>query len=269
MADPQELLRAGDLGGATQAVKDAVRAFPAEVRHRTFLFQLLAVGGDWQRALTQLNVAGDLDAATLPMVETYREALRCEMLREAVFAGQRSPMIFGEPERWLALLVQALRHLAAGEGAEAARLREEALEEAPASEGSINGEAFTWLADADVRLGPVLEVIVNGNYYWIPVHRIASITVEAPADLRDLVWLPGQFTWANGGQAVGLMPVRYPGSARSSDARLQLARLTEFQALGEDTEVGLGQRLLVTDAGEYPLLELRELRIRQPAVAGA
>ncbi len=37
---------------------------------------------------------------------------------------------------------------------------------------------------------PVLEAMVNGKYYWIPFSRLASIVIEAPADLRDRVWLP-------------------------------------------------------------------------------
>lgn len=58
-----------------------VRKAPADAKRRVFLFQLLAVMGDWDRALNQLNVAGELDSGTLAMVSTYREALRCEVLR--------------------------------------------------------------------------------------------------------------------------------------------------------------------------------------------
>ena len=265
----RELLRAGDVDGALKALPAEVRAAPADVTLRTFLFQLLAVTGDWDRALTQLNVAGEMAASTLPMVETYREALRCEALRAAVFAGERSPLVFGEPERWIALMLEALRQQGAGKPGEAARLRAEALAEAPATAGTINGEAFEWLADGDSRIGPVLEVILNGNYYWIPVHRIASVAVDAPEDLRDMVWLPGHFTWANGGQSVGLMPVRYPGSEAAADGRLRLARLTDFQAISDDTFIGLGQRELVTDQGEYPLLEVRSLTFGTGAGAPA
>ena len=75
---------------------------------RIFLFQLLCVRGEWNRALTQLNVAGELDAGALIMVQMYREALRCEVYREAVFAGKRVPMSLGEPDPWFAPLVQSL-----------------------------------------------------------------------------------------------------------------------------------------------------------------
>ena len=32
------------------------------------------------------------------MVQTYREALRCEVHRAEVFAGRKSPLILGEPD---------------------------------------------------------------------------------------------------------------------------------------------------------------------------
>ena len=35
--------------------------------------------------------------------------------------------------------------------------------------------AFEWIADADDRLGPVLEAIVNGRYYWVPFERVRRI----------------------------------------------------------------------------------------------
>ena len=93
-------------------------------------------------------------------------------------------------------------------------MRDEAYESAPTVSGSVNGDAFEWIADADSRIGPFMEAIVNGKYYWIPFHRIASVIIEPPADLRDLVWTPAQFSWANGGQAIGLVPARYPRHAK-------------------------------------------------------
>mgnify|MGYP006202950973 CR=1 FL=1 len=31
---------------------------------------------------------------------TYREALRCELLRAQVFEGRKAPMVFGQPDTW-------------------------------------------------------------------------------------------------------------------------------------------------------------------------
>src|SRR5437763_6989008 len=146
--DPQQLILQGKLEEALAALQNQVRKDAANAKYRVFLFQLLCVMGQWNRALTQLNVVGELDAGALPMVQTYREAIQCEALRAEIFAGKRAPVIFGEPQDWLALLVEALRHDAT-QPDQAAALRAQAFEQAPASPGRINGEAFEWLADAD------------------------------------------------------------------------------------------------------------------------
>ena len=122
------------------------------------------------------------------------------------------------------------------------RMRPSADPEAPA-------QAFEWIADADSRLGPVLEAIVNGRYYWVPFRNIRSIQVEKPTDLRDLVWMPAHLAWANGGEAVGMIPTRYPGSETSLDNQIRMARKTEWTDLGGDMCAGQGQRMIATDAG--------------------
>ncbi len=266
MPSPAEIsLQQGNVPEALANLQDQVRKDPSNPKLRVFMFQLLAVAGQWQRALTQLNVCGELDAATLLMVQTYRTALQCEVLRAEIFAGKRSPLIFGDPQQWLALLIEALRLEADQHVVEAAALRSQALELAPTSTGTVNGTAFTWLADADSRLGPVLEAIVKGNYYWIPIQQIRSIEIEKPSDLRDSVWLPAVFTWSNGGQASGLIPTRYPGSEAAVDSLLCLARKTVWQDKGNDNYHGLGQRLLATDSEDYPLMEIRSIKLQAVA----
>lgn len=91
-------LKQGDALQALKLLTEQVRSRPQEARLRVFLFQLLAVLGQWERALNQLQVALELDAGMLPMVQTYREAIACEALRLEVFAGKRAPMLFGEPQ---------------------------------------------------------------------------------------------------------------------------------------------------------------------------
>ena len=267
--DALEQLRQGDPEGALKSLQAAVRAQPAEAKHRVFLFQLLCVLGQWDRALTQLNVAGDLDAGTLGMVQVYREALASEALRAQVFAGQRSPLVFGEPEQWIAMVLEALRLAGDGDYEQSQALREQAFEQAPATSGEIDGQPFEWIADADQRLGPILEAIVNGRYYWVPFHRIAEIRVEQPTDLRDLVWVPAEFKWANGGEAVGLIPARYPGTEAVADPALRMSRKTEWSDAGAGLFVGCGQRMLATDAAEHPLMEVKSILLQAPPAAPA
>jgi len=261
MTAAEESVRAGRLDDALADLQAQVRKKPAEARLRTFLFQLLAVRGEWDRALTQLKVAGELDPASLSMVQTYQEALRCEVLRGEVFAGKRTPLLFGKPSEWMALLVQALSLSAAGKFEEARQLRDKAFEDAPATTGQIDGRAFSWIADADPRLGPQLEAIVNGRYYWIPFSRLKEVRVEKPTDLRDVAWLPVNLLLANGGETVALVPTRYPGSEKAADPRVIMARSTEWVEHPGETFLGLGQRLLATDQGEFPLMDVRSIQL--------
>jgi type VI secretion system protein ImpE len=264
---PEESLRSGRLDECLSLVQDQVRREPANPRPRIFLFQLQAVFGQWQRALNQLQVLAELDQGGKLglMIQTYREAVKCEALRAEIFAGKRSPVLFGEPEPWTGMMLKSLELEARGQAVDAEKLRGEALELAPASVGRINEQSFAWLADADTRLGPIFEVIMQGNYYWLPVHRVSAIRFEAPADLRDLVWLPAFITLANGGELAALMPARYPGSEAASDPSLRLGRRTDWvERTGGAGAVGIGQRMLATDEGELALLEVRAIQVGPP-----
>lgn len=280
-----QALRNADLTRALQDLQNEVRRAPAEPKHRIFLFQLLAVLGQWDRALTQLNVARDMNADAMMMAQTYQELLSCEALRHDVFRGVRTPLWFGEPEPWMAQIWEARRLAADGAYEAADQLRTSAFEQVPARPGAIEfhepkvaPEApvvpahpparFAWFADADLRLGPVLEVIVNGRYYWVPMHRIRRIDFEPATDLRDLVWLPAHFEWINGGEMVGFIPTRYPGSEASGDDLIRLARKTEWLESSPGFFTGLGQRLFTTDADEYGLLALKRLTFEGGIGAG-
>jgi type VI secretion system protein ImpE len=255
----EELLRSGQLNDALAALESEIRADPANAKLRVFLFQLLCVLGDWERALTQLNTAAELDAANLLMAQVCRTAISCEAFRAEIFAGKRSPLVFGEPDEWVAWLVQAGQMIAEGKYEASQKLRDRAFEAAPAVPGSIDGRSFQWISDADSRFGPVLEAIIDGKYYWVPFTAIKSIRIEEPADLRDTVWIPVQFTWINGGEATGLMPTRYPGSEAGEDNAIRLARKTEWIEQPGDVCLGLGQRMLATDEDDFPLLQIRQI----------
>jgi type VI secretion system protein ImpE len=253
----EELLKTGDLDGALAALQEAIRADAGNARLRIFLFQLLAVRGDWRRAIQQLKVSAEMDSEAVPMAQTYREGIVCEVYREKVFSGEKDPLLFGDPQEWMALMVEALKAQAAGRAEQAADVRAKAFDAAPTTSGKINGEPFEWIADADMRLGPLLEVIINGKYYWMPFTAVTQIMFEPPADLRDAVWTPCTLTFTNGGDTVGLIPTRYAGTLEKGGPTEKLARATEFVDLGHDTFAGVGQRLLATDQGDHGLMDAR------------
>ena len=83
---------------------------------------------------------------------------------------------------------------------------------------------------------------------------------------------PGRYEleFVNGGQAVGVIPTRYAGSEGSDDSHVALGRKTVWQEPIPEVFVGLGQRVLATDGGEHPLMEIRAIVIDgAETVAGA
>lgn len=262
-----ELLRAGKLDEALKSLQSEIRSKPDDQALRRYLFQLEAVLGRLDKSLNQLQVLGSLDADSMMLAQIFRPVITCELLRREVFAGSRSPLVFGEPMDWVGWLIQANVHVARGEFEAAAALRNQAFDAAPESAGQLNGQAFAWLADADSRLGPVVEAFIEGKYFWVPLVRIQKLELEKPNDLRDLVWLPARFTWTNGGAVSGHIPVRYPGTEKSEDDALKLARRTDWMEKPSGTWLGLGQRMLTSDLGDHPLLETTLIEMNPAPIA--
>jgi type VI secretion system protein ImpE len=254
----ETLIHAGDPVAALQALQDQVRSKPADAKLRIFLFQLLAINGDWKRAQVQLEIAGQLDSEADPMVQAYRDVINCELHREAVFEGKSKPLIFGEPEDWVASLVEAQQAYAKGDMDTFSALNAQAFENADTRSGRINDEGFEWLADADQRFGPVFEFIFNGQYYWVPMSRVAKLHTDKPTDLRDLIWLPAEVMWINGGKIMVMIPVRYPHIEGVSGPGL-LSRRTDWVSHDGDISEGTGQRIFASDQQDYSILQVRSI----------
>ena len=91
------------------------------------------VTGHWERAVTQLSVSGGNGRGALPWRMRIARRFNASGCAREVFAGKRSPLVFGEPEPWIAALLQALALDRGGHAAEAAEAARQALEAAPAT----------------------------------------------------------------------------------------------------------------------------------------
>lgn len=250
----------GDLDGAMHEVMSEVRTFPSALAPRLALFQLAVLAGDWARANRQLQAIAGLDTEAAPMAQVCAALIEAEAERRAVFAGTERPICLGEPPAWVAMLSEALALDARGAGAAAGELRGRALDEATVVAGEIDGMRFSWIMDADVRLGPVLEIIVDGRYRWLPIALLSKLRADAPNDHKDLVWAPVRLTLVGGGEVAAFVPVRYPGSEAAADSLVRLGRLTAW-ADEPGGQFGWGQRIMATDVGDHPFLEIRRVRL--------
>lgn len=252
----ESLLKSGDLEECKNQLFSEIRKDPSNPDLRIFLFQLSCINQDWDKALTQLDVVNDLSPDAAPMVNTYKQLIECEQIRQKVLSGEKEPVCFGEPSDWLAYYVKAFAKTVSGDFEQAKSLIEEGAAQAPEIAGSINNEhAFNWLSDGDVRFGPSIEVILNGGYYWLPYEYIASLEFEPVEDLRDLVWRPANLTLKNKGKLIVFVPSRYPITAETNDQQ-KLARTCEWGEPESNFYIGQGQRIFISDQDEFPLLNL-------------
>ncbi len=230
--DSQQLFRAGRLADALKALSTEVRDNPTDVRRRTFLFELLCFAGDYERADKQLEVLGQAGPSSELGVLLYRSALYAERQRQDLFTRGEYPKLPDSP--------------------------------APALTGTFNGKPFNLLSDADPRIGARLELFAAGNYLWLPLEHVASIQIEPPKRLRDLLWTPAavrtspSFKGAELGEV--MLPVLAPFSWQHSDEAVRLGRATVWEKReGYPEEVPFGQKMWLVDDEEIPFLELRSL----------
>ena len=233
----RELYQAGKLAEAVQALNAELRDNPGDAKRRTFLFELLCFAGNFDRADKQLEILAQENKDAQMGALVYRAALHAERTRCDVFEKKDYPQTAG--------------------GSGPAELK-----------GTWNGQPFESISDADPRIGARLEVYAGGQYLWVPFEHIASIEVQPPKRLRDLIWAPAllrtgpSFRDRELGEV--LIPALSPFSFQQEDDALKLGRATIWRELESGESVPFGQKMFLIDDEEAPVLELRHLEI-QPA----
>ena len=229
----KELFQAGKLTEAVQALSAELRENPTDAKRRTFLFELLCFAGDYDRAEKHLGVLAQASPTSEMGGLLYRGVLAAERARQETFDKREYNM---KPP----------------------------VDAVPLS-GTLNGKPFTSLTDADGRIGPRLETFSAGTYLWLPFAHIASIRIDPPRRLRDLLWLPAKVLTgpAFKGTALGeiLIPVLSPLSWRNPDEEVRLGRVTVWDEGEDGEEIPFGQKMLLVDGEEIPLLEVRSLTV--------
>jgi type VI secretion system protein ImpE len=252
-----ELFRSGKLTEAIRALSEEIRQNPLDIKKRTFLFELLCFAGEWERGEKQLDVLAQGGTNVELGALLYRAALHAERERQQFFKSK-------------AYLDSAVPAGDVPEIAEALA----AEQSSKSLSGTFNGQPFQNISDADLRIGARLEVFVAGRYLWVPFEHIVSVKLQPPKRLRDLLWAPALIT--NGSKFKGrdlgevLIPVLSPFSSTHDDEAVRLGHATAWQE-SDGLEVPFGQKMLLIDEEEVPLLEVRELQLdasREAASAG-
>ena len=261
MSSADSLLRDGDIAGARAALVELVRKTPGSVEARMFLFQLLALTGEWTKARAQLSALAQLSPEAQMFSVAYGQAIDAELNRAEVFAGRAPASLLVRSQPWTEDLAAALTLEIAGRGDEAEAARDRAYDAAPEMAGRIDGAAFDWIADADHRFGPAVEAIIAGKWGLLPLDAIEKIKGSGPQDLRDLIWYPVEIGFKSGQSVAGFLPGRYPGTETSGDNAAILARATT-ETDGPLGPLLTGQHVFVLSTGEErDLMSLRLLEM--------
>jgi type VI secretion system protein ImpE len=227
-----QLYQAGRVDEAIQALGQALRTDPSDVRSRTFLFELLCFAGEYDRAAKQLNIVADSSKEAGLGALLYQTALHGERTRQDIF--------------------QSIG-------------RVEGAQPSTAVAGTLNGRPFTFLSDADPRIGARFEVFAAGQYTLIPFQHLADVRIEEPKRLRDLLWATARAKAGPGfedfefGEVI--VPAIAPLSWRHADWQVRLGREVDWQQQSDGTEVPLGPKMWIVDDELVPILDVRELII--------
>lgn len=256
---PEELFRAGDLKGALAAQTEAVRAKPADAGRRTFLFELLAFAGELDRAEKQLEALATQTSDAEWAVQVYRNILHAERIRRRVFAEGLAPQFLLDPPAYMGHYLQACAHLSRGDYAACRQQLDQGEQQRPPLRAIINGQAWDDVRDGDDLLAPVLELIIQRDYIWLPLEQIRALQVLQPERARDLIWAAVRLELADGSHRSGYTPVLYPGSHMLEDDRLRLGKLTDWRTLESGITLGMGSHTLLAGEGMVGLLDCREV----------
>ena len=256
--DPATLYRDGRLAEAIEAQLAIVKAHPTDQAKRLFLFELVCFAGDLDRARRQIELLNYSDPGLDAAAQAYRKAIDAEESRRKLFRDGVAPQFFAGAPDHCVLRLKAVQALRSGQPEEASRLLGEADEATPKPPGLLNDRPFALLRDADDLFSGVLEVIAHGDYYWVPLEEIVSLTVMPPQYPRDLIYLPAKLELADAHGDV-FLPALYPGSHEHSDNAIKLGRMTDWKPLDDQRALGVGLKLFLMDDDDLALPDWRSL----------
>jgi type VI secretion system protein ImpE len=254
-----ELFQAGQLQAAIDAQVQKVKAHPADQAARFFLFELLLFAGDLDRARKQLDALRYDKPENTAAVEAYRNALASEQARRDVLAGKARPRFIKDAPPHAELRLQALAAYGAADTALGNALLERANAEAPAVRGALNGQPVEGLRDADELFGTILEVFAGGQYVWAPLEQVESISMNPPAQPRDILLRPAQLAVIEGPTGDVLLPGLYPASHAHPDEKIRLGRVTDWPGDDNGPARGAGGKLFLAGDKWISLHDWREM----------
>lgn len=259
MQEAKALFDAGQIDAAIEKLLTEVKANPTDVSLRTFLFELCCFAGQWDRALRQLDVIGNQDANAAISVMAYRGNIEAEREREKLFTEGATPHFLIEPPAYIDLILDAVNSVREGNYADARAKLDEAEAARPAFSGFIDNTEFGDFGDYNELTGSVLELIVKGQYVWLPIEQISTLEIVEPKSLRDLIWAPARIEAKDGTVGEVHIPALYAGTNKSQTDEVRLGRTTDWEELPEGIYRGTGLRVFLIDGEDKQIFQVRQV----------
>ena len=117
---------------------------------------------------------------------------------EVAARGRRPVIVPDPPPRHAVRRRRTLRALRAGDPDAAVTWVDRADAATPDVGGHLDGQEFHGLRDADDRFASVLEVILAGDYAWVPWEALRAVALDPPRYALDRLFRPARLTFADG-----------------------------------------------------------------------
>jgi len=260
-----ELFNAGEVTRAIEAATEQVRNHPTDTPARMILAELLCFSGAFERADKQLETAF-LQSPDLNIVTALgRQLIRAATARHKCFTEGALPDLLAPSDPIIEHQLRLLAVKRAGANDQADELIDHLQDYCDQLQGTANNTTFAGFRDLDDLSSCCLEVLTStGKYYWVPWHRIESLTFEPIARPRDLLWREAHINVRQGPDAVVYVPVTYPGTTLEHGEASVLGRETSWEEPEQGPVTGVGQRVFLAGDQELAILELESLSFNDP-----
>ena len=123
---------------------------------------------------------------------------------------------------------------------------------------------FDWVADADPRLGPVLEAYIDGKYYWVPLERAGK---SSKSTRRKICAMRSGCRLISSGPTAATPSASCRPAIPDPKVLILRSRPVPAHRVAGDAATGssgLGQRMFTTGEADVALMDLRTLELSHP-----
>ena len=251
---PQQAYKAGDLSQAMTLAIETVKHNPSDIGARVFFAELCCIVGDLERADKQLQTLLTLAPELGLTASNWRQLIRAAFARTAVYREGATPTLVSPATPAIELALANLLAIRDNQTAPIGDNTGAADQPQMVANLQVNGKPVQIMRDLDDINATVLEFLgSNGNYFWVDLNQVESLTFEPPQRPLDLLWRKCNLTIASGSDGVVFMPTIYPHTL--DDSQQLLGKSTAWHNRS-GLELGLGLREFLVDDDILSVMEI-------------